>query len=428
MGTATADVKPRRIDLRSEIHQCFHEAYHDTNRWLVLYGGSDSGKSWFAGQKCLLRTMQDKRSRIICTRKVASTIKNSVFLLLLDILDLWDIRHKFKVNMADKALMYKHNGNQIITVGLDDVEKMKSIQKPTSFWHEETTELSARDLIQLNLRLRGEAETYFQHILTFNPISRTHWLKKRFFDTTHDNATVIKTTYRDNEHLGQEDVAELDELQQQDAEMYNIYGLGLWGALEGLIYKPFIVAPYPEQFEETVYGIDFGYRAPLVVVQYGIADRQVYLKELLYKTKMTSGDFLEWLEGSGIPKRACIYADSAHPGRIAEIAQAGWNVYPAYKGQGSVHDGIMFCRSLNIHTCPENVNLNGENEAYKWRVNKDGEAIDEPVKWMDHGMDAMRYALYTHYKPEPPDNSYEQVVIVDTIAQMGGPIGAFEGM
>ena len=429
MGMATATKEPRRIDLRSEVHQCFHEAWHDTNRWLVLYGGSNSGKSWFAAQKVLYRTMQPEKSRIVVTRKVARTIKNSVFLLMLDILDEWGIRSRFKINLADKELTYKHNGNQIITVGLDDVEKMKSIQRPTSFWHEEPTELSPKDLHQMNLRLRGQAETYYQHILTFNPISRMHWLKKRFFDNPSPNATIKMTTYRDNEHLGDGDIAEMDELREQDKGLYDIYGLGLWGALEGLIYKPFIVGPYPAEMEETIYGIDWGFRNPTTVIECGVADREVYLTELLYETGLSSEAFRQWLEDSGISKRACIYPDAANPGRIAEMQAWGYNVYPAYKAQGSVNDGIAFCQGLKLHSHPDNVNLNAEAETYKWREDKDGNPLDEPVKKRDHAMDAMRYAIYTHYRPVPNDQDYNEVIVFDTIKEMlGGPIGAFDGM
>ncbi len=428
MATATAN-QPRRIDLRSEVHKVYHDAFVNQDRWLVLYGGANSGKSWVAGQKVLVRTMMDAKSRIVCTRKVARTIKNSTYLLLTDILDRWGIRHLFAPNKTEHELIYKPNGNQILSMGLDDVEKMKSLQQPTSFWHEEPTEMTSKDLTQLDLRMRGMADTYFQNILTFNPISRTHWLKKRFIDNPKANATTLKTTYLDNEHLGAQDVYQMEQLKRDDPEMYQIYGLGDWGELTGLIYKPFIVDHYPPIYEETVYGIDFGFANPTTVIECNVWDREVYLKELFYESGYTSGQFVEWLATSGISKTACIYADSAQPDRIAEIRAAGYNVYPAAKGPGSVHAGIMFCRSIKLHTTPDNVNLNNEVATYKWRVDKDGNPIDEPVKKKDHALDAVRYALFTHWKPEP-EQDRQEMVMFDTIQQMIGadPIGAFDGM
>ena len=429
MGTATANKKPRRIDLKTEINSAYHAAINDWSRFLILYGGSGSGKSWAAAQKCLIRTMQEGRSKIVCTRKVARTIKNSVFALLLDIIDGWRLRHLFDVNLSDKHLTYIPNGNQILTLGMDDAEKVKSIQGVTSFWHEETTELSMHDLIQLDLRLRGETDYYFQHILTFNPVSRMHWLKRHFFDSEQPDVSILKTTYVDNPHVGEAYAARLEGLFDIDKGYHSIYALGEWGSLEGLIYKPFIMGPYPPEMEETIYGIDIGFRNPLVVIECGVADREVYLTERLYETGMASEAFGQWLESSGISKRACIYVDSASPDRIAEMRAWGYNAYPAHKGPGSVHAGIVFCRGLKLHSHPDNVNLNAEAETYKWREDKDGNPLDEPVKERDHAMDAMRYAIYTHYRPVPDDQDYNEVIVFDTIKEMlGGPIGAFNGM
>jgi phage terminase large subunit len=78
------------------------------------------------------------------------------------------------------------------------------------------------------------------------------------------------------------------------------------------------------------------------------------------------------------------------------MQQAGYNVVPATKGQGSVGAGISFCQSLRIHSKRENVNLNSEQATYKWREDKDGMLLDEPVKFADHALDAMRYALMAH--------------------------------
>jgi phage terminase large subunit len=58
--------------------------------------------------------------------------------------------------------------------------------------------------------------------------------------------------------------------------------------------------------------------------------------------------------------------------------------------------GIDLVKSLRVHTRPENVNVNKEAGIYKWREDRDGNPMDEPVKFADHSMDAIRYALHTH--------------------------------
>jgi len=428
MTTATAPT--RQIDLAQEINPCFYDDFYNTDRFLIEYGGSGSGKSVFAAQKTVLRTMQPERSKMVCTRKVARTIKHSVFAEIGALIRRWGLLNFFQINKSDKEFTYLPNGNEIITVGLDDVEKVKSIQGVTSFWHEEATEMTATDLIQLNLRMRGECPSYFQHILTFNPISRMHWLKKRYVDPNRDNTTVHHTTYMDNPHCDDEYAGELEDLIDIDTGFHEIYTLGLWGDLTGLVYKPFLRGPYPADFDEVIYGIDFGYNNPTALIEVGIRDRRVYLTELFYECKYTNGAFIEWMDENGIDKHRCMYGDSAHPDRIHEIALAGYNIFPAHKGQGSVQKGIDFCKTWPTYTNDNNVNLNAENETYKWRVDKDDNPMDVPVDKFNHAMDAVRYALWTHYRPSDEKPLTQQAVLVyDAFQEMGGGlIGEFDGM
>ena len=92
-------------------------------------------------------------------------------------------------------------------------------------------------------------------------------------------------------------------------------------------------------------------------------------------------------------KNAEIYADSAEPARIEEITRAGFNVYPAKK---EVKNGIDYIKRKKIYIHESCANTIKEIQSYKWKEKKDGEILDEPVKFLDHAMDALRYAVYTH--------------------------------
>ena len=61
-------------------------------------------------------------------------------------------------------------------------------------------------------------------------------------------------------------------------------------------------------------------------------------------------------------------------------------------------DGIDYCKDLNIKMHNNSVNLIKENQGYSWSKDKEGNVLDEPVKFKDHLMDARRYAYYTHRK------------------------------
>ena len=99
-------------------------------------------------------------------------------------------------------------------------------------------------------------------------------------------------------------------------------------------------------------------------------------------------------------KDRSIYADSAEPARIEEIRRAGFNIYPSDK---SIKDGIDFIKRQKLHILKDSVNLIKEIGGYKYKEDKDGNVMDEPVKFRDHLVDAMRYAIYTHKRKVTPN-------------------------
>ena len=132
--------------------------------------------------------------------------------------------------------------------GMDDPEKIKSIQGITRIWIEEGSEFDEADINQLNIRIRGREE--LQITITFNPIDELHWLKKKFFDGDED-VTIIKTTYLDNRFIDKAFVKELDRYRTTDPNFYKIYALGEWGCLTkgGEFYKFFNALTHVQENE-----------------------------------------------------------------------------------------------------------------------------------------------------------------------------------
>jgi phage terminase large subunit len=148
----------------------------------------------------------------------------------------------------------------------------------------------------------------------------------------------------------------------------------------------------------TVYGIDFGFNNQSAIVELYLYENALYLKELLYQSHLTNADLITKLKELKIPQDAPIYADAAEPQRIEEIYSAGWNIKPADK---SVKDGIDFLKRYRLHIDPNSANILNEIRAYSYRKDKNGQVLEEPVKFRDHLMDAARYGAYTHWhKPE----------------------------
>jgi phage terminase large subunit len=383
----------------------FYSLYWNKNRFLVLYGGAGSGKSEFAAAKHVLRCLTEPGHRFLFVRKVAKTIRNSMFQLVQDVIARWGMDSLFTARYSTLGFECV-NGSEIVSAGLDDVEKLKSIVGITGVWIEETTELEAKDLQQLLLRIRGVAPFYKQIILTFNPIVITHWLREYFFANPKPDSHIMHSTFRDNKFLDPEYIQTLANLAKQDAGLYTIYGKGEWGVLQSLLFNPPTIIPeseYPKTFDDEICGLDFGFANEMALLWMGLKDcnpqtgqGKVYHRELLYKSGVTTARLIHLLPGLLPNLHIPIYCDSAEPDRVVELQAAGFNAVDAAKGPGSVITSIDFVRGFTHHTHPGNINLNREFVSYKRREDKDGRIYEEPVKVFDHLMSALRYGLYTH--------------------------------
>lgn len=207
-------------------------------RYLLLYGGAGSGKSVFAVQRLLVRLMERPGRNLLVARAVAATHRDSTYALFQQIANRWGVSGLFR--FSDLRITCK-NGNAVIFKGLDDPEKLKSVTFPrgelTDIWIEEASELNEAQFNQLDLRLRGR-QGHKQMLLTFNPISSMHWLKRRFFDHLDPRAKVLRTTYRDNPFLDEDFRRTLEGYRESDPYYYQVYCLGEWGVLGGSIFHP----------------------------------------------------------------------------------------------------------------------------------------------------------------------------------------------
>lgn len=387
--------------MKITLSESFYPLLQDKHRYLILCGGRGSGKSEFAGRKLFYRALIEGNHCFLLMRKVRKTAKDSIIKVMLAILR--ENKIAFDYNKTDHRITFFNRAglkNEFQFDGLDDPEKIKSIKGITGLWLEETTEFTEEDFMKIDLSLREPGPTYHQIIMSFNPDeAQAPWIKMRFFDKQDSSAMVHRSTVEDNP------IAEIRDaytrlLESLDDETYRqIYRFGEWARPRGLIFH-WDVVPLPSiKFDEIFYGGDFGYSIdPAAVIKiYRKAD-EYWLEEVLYETGLTNQSLAREMKNEGIAENDDVYFDSAEPKSIDELVNEGLNVKPSLKGPDSVRAGIDILKSQKIHIVEGSENIKEEHRLYKWKTDKAGNSLPEPVKFKDHAMSAIRYGIVTHMK------------------------------
>lgn len=226
-----------RIDLSSPDlwSKKYLPALVEPKTYNILWGGAGSGKSQTMIQLLLAEICNHKANQFqtfFVIRKVASTLRNSVFADFRNKISQWGFEKLVKAKTG--YLELQSGSNKIVFLGCDDPEKLKSLSQAKYIWIEEATELSLEDFTQITLRLRGKSETPKRFFLTFNPVSDSHWIKKRFFDDVpakeQNQILRLHGTYKDALNFLDDDyVTRMEALKTVNQTYYEVYALGQWG-------------------------------------------------------------------------------------------------------------------------------------------------------------------------------------------------------
>ena len=281
---------------------------------------------------------------------------------------------------------YNLFGNLVEFISLDQPQKIRGRKRDLLFINE-ANELYFEDWQQLIFR------TMDKIVIDFNPSDEYHWLYDKVI--TRDDCNFYKTTYLDNPFLEQSLIDEIERLKYTDEQYWQIYGLGERSASRSTIFKYEEVNIIPEDAELISYGMDFGYsNDPTTLVSVYTKGINLYIKEHLYRTQMTTKDIHTFLKNEQLRNKP-IYADSAEPRLIQELRTMGHNIFPSIKGRDSVNAGIDLLKRYKIHILADSNNAIQEFRNYKWKEDKSGRLINTPEDKHNHIIDPCRYCTYS---------------------------------
>ena len=348
-------------------------------------------------------------------RKTLPSLRRTAYKIFINMLHEYGYYKHVDHNKTDLTVKFKNNSVEFLSV--DQVDKIKSTEYNYIFL-EEANEFTKLDYRIIHTRLSGKTTPREPNklFLALNPSDMYGWINQTLI---HESGVeTIHSTHLDNPFLSDEYRQILKDLEENDPELYKIYALGEWAEISNIIYNKYVIeSVFPDKFDETFYGIDYGFNHPTAFVFIGMKDNEVYIKERIYETHLTNQDVIQLIGELGIKKTDPIYGDSAEPARIEEIYKAGYNIHPANK---SVMDGIDLVKRYKLHILESDVNLIQEIRSYKWKQDKQENILDEPVKFKDDLLDAVRYGMFSHLHRPP------QIKSIPTSVG-GGSLGRLRG-
>lgn len=287
-------------------------------------------------------------------------------------------------NRTDQIYTFPSTGSYIEFFGADDSQKVRGPGRDILYVNEANL-LRKDTALQLFLRTR---EVIF---MDFNPADEYSWVYE--VADKAGNKLIISTYLNNLANLTKEQIAEIEGLKDADENLWKVFGLGLRGTSSETIYTHWKYCDELPMRGEIVYGQDFGYNVPSSLLRIEFYEGAVYWDEMIYETKLTTGDLIERYKSVDMSKTGNVYCDAAEPKTIEELCRAGYNAIAADK---DVTEGIRKVKSMPLYITKRSANLLKEIKSYKWKTDRDGKVLDEPVKFNDHALDAGRYGTFTH--------------------------------
>ena len=391
----------------------------DKARYKVAYGGRGSGKSW--GFACALVILALKsKIRVLCTRQLQTSIKDSVHKLLCDMIDSLGFSQYFDIT---KDVIRSYNGSEFIFKGLqNNVMEIKSIEGVDYCWVEEGQSVSDESWEVLIPTIRKEGSEIW---VSFNPDRAEDSTYKRFVLNPPEDCRSILMNYMDNPWFPDVLRKEMEYCKRVDYNKYENIWLGKTVvATDAQVFaNKFEFKEFEaDKDEQFFYGADWGFaKDPTTLVRCFMRDNDLYIDYEAYGVGVEMEEIPALFDTVPDSREWKIRADCARPETISYVARHGFNCVGADKWKGSIEDGIEYLRSFeHIYVHPRCKHTYDEFKFYSYKKDKvSGDILPIVLDAWNHCIDAIRYALEPYIKTKGmislPEN-WEQEI--DELAYM----------
>ena len=408
-------IAPCYLPIHDDVMNGTHSIYH-------LPGGRGSGKSSFVSLEIVHGIMNDPDANAIVFRKVAQTMRESVFSQIIWAIEALNVSALWRCSVSPMQMTYLPTGQTIFFRGLDDSSKLKSIRpRKGTFkfvWFEEFSELDGANMVRNVLQSVVRGGNDFRVFESFNPpLSLNNWANK-YVTIPDDRALLFRTNYTmiPPEWLGEAFTLEAERLQMvnERAYLHEYMGepVGSGGEVFPTIQTREITDDEIKAMQYHYFGVDFGFSVDptaFVHVAYDRKKQTVYFIDEYVKRGMTNTDIAEvvtermkdftHLEFSPFYHEAynitpTLVCDAAEPKSIVDLNKQGLKAIACKKYPGSVIYGIKWLQSKILVFDPKRTpTCYAEFSQYEYMQTKDGEFLADVPDKDNHCLDGCRYAL-----------------------------------
>jgi len=390
--------------LKLILNKKYKTLFNSDSRYFIVTGGRGSGKSFAVTVFLTLLTMT-KGIRILFTRYTMVSAHLSIIPEFLEKITLLGYENIFSVNKAE--VVNTKNNSDILFRGIktsagNQTASLKSLQGISTWILDESEELideNIFDTIDLSIREKGVQNRI---ILVLNPVTKEHWIYKRFFQDkgveagfngSKGNTTYIHSTYLDNkENLSKSFLERIKAIKHNNIKKYKHAIMGGWlDKAEGVVFDNWSIGEFNPNNLQVSCGLDFGFSVDpdsLTSIAICKKHKKIYLKEEVYRNGLKSHELAKIvLDKVG---NTLVIADSAEPRLIADLKHLGVNIKPVKKG--TIESGITRMQDFEIVITPESTNIAKELNNYVYADKGSKLYVDA----YNHAIDGCRYNIIYH--------------------------------
>lgn len=375
------------IDDPFVISPIFDWNYNCDKPIIVNQGGTSSGKTYSILQVLFCKAAETPNQVITIAGQDIPNLKVGAIRDFETILGSNEFFSSFiaNVNRTDKIWTF-NNGSIMEFKSYDNEQDAKNGKRDYLFINE-ANGVSYAIYDQLQVR------TSKQVFLDYNPTA-PFWVHERLVG--REDVQMFISNFKHNPFLDDEIKRKIIKYKTTDLEKWKVYGLGLTGTTEGVIFKNVRWIPkFHTNIKKVSFGMDFGFtNDPTTLIKCGVSDGELFAERWIYDYAMTTTDIDKALKDINFDSKDPIYADAADPKTIKELRLLGWKVRAAKKGADSIRHGIDAIKkyeALNIVNCEY---WKVEQISYIWgKDRKTGKATNKPIDNFNHLWDSLRYGI-----------------------------------